>query len=64
MRATLDLGFVTQPVWESDSTVLMPTYQDGTWFLLRLGPDGSIERAADPVSGSETSQPWTFEVTP
>ena len=61
---TRDLGFITQPVWESDSAVLMPTYQDGTWYLLRLGPDGSVERAADPVSGSEMRQPWILEVTP
>jgi len=61
---TRDLGFTSDPVWELDSTVLLPTFQDGSWYLLRLGPDGVVEQALDPVPGDEMEQSWSFALRP
>lgn len=63
--STGDLGHTGDAVWESDGSVLVPTYQGGTWHLLRLRPDGTVEQALDPVaSGDDVSSPWRFAVTP
>jgi len=61
---TRDLGFTGTPAWESGTTVLVPTYQDGTWYLLRLRPDGTVEKALDPVAGDQLERPWNLAVTP
>ena len=61
---TRDLGFTREPVWELDSTALLSTFQDGSWYLLRLGPDGALEQALDPMSGDEMEQPWSFALRP
>lgn len=62
---TRDLGFTGPSAWESDSTVLVSTYQDGAWYLLRLRPDGTVEQALDPVTdGDEMQRPWNLAVTP
>ena len=34
-------------IWESRSTVLAPVMQDGTWFLVRMRPDGTVEKALE-----------------
>lgn len=39
-------------VWEDDSHVLVVTYQDGEWAVVRLGVDGSMEYAVAPRRGS------------
>lgn len=61
---TRDLGFTGPAVWESDGTVLLSSHQDGTWYVLRLRSDGTVEQALDPVEGDEMERPWTFAVTP
>ena len=61
---TRDLGFTGPAAWESDGTVLVSTFQDGTWYLLRLRPDGTVEQALDPVDGDEMRRPWNLAVTP
>jgi WD40 repeat protein len=61
---TRDLGFTGPAAWESDGTVLVSTFQDGTWYLLRLRPDGTVEQALDPVEGNEMRRPWDLAVTP
>jgi len=62
---TRNVGFTGTAVWETDSTVLVSTYQDDTWYLLRLGPDGAVEQALDPVAGGdEMGNPWRFTARP
>lgn len=39
-------------VWEDESHVLVVTYQDGEWAVVRLGVDGSMEYAVAPRRGS------------
>jgi hypothetical protein len=39
-------------VWEDASHVLVVTYQDGEWAVVRLGVDGSMEYAVAPRRGS------------
>lgn len=59
-----DRSFLQDAVWESRSTVLVPVMQDG-WHLVRLRPDGTVERALDGgVTGYDDSSPWRFAVTP
>ena len=39
--------------------------QDGTWYLVRMRPDGTVEKALDPSrQGYDDSSPWRFAVTP
>ena len=39
-------------VWEDAEHVLVVTYQDGEWAVVRLGVDGSMEYAVAPRRGS------------
>jgi hypothetical protein len=39
-------------VWEDTEHVLVVTYQDGEWAVVRLGVDGSMEYAVAPRAGS------------
>lgn len=61
---TKDLGFTGRAVWESDSSVLLTTYQGDAWYVLRLLPDGRVERALDPVHAGEMQGPWAFPARP
>jgi hypothetical protein len=51
-------------VWESTSTALVPVRQGDTWYLLRLRPDGTVEKALDPSRDGGDSSPWQLQVTP
>ena len=44
-------------VWEDAEHVLVVTYQDGEWAIVRLGVDGSMEYAVAPRRGSMDT--WT-----
>ena len=49
-------------VWEDAEHVLVVTYQDGKWAVVRLGVDGSMEYAVAPRSGSmDTWSPFGLQ---
>lgn len=49
-------------VWEDDEHVLVVTYQDGEWAVVRLGTDGSMEYAVAPRAGSmDTRSPFRLQ---
>jgi hypothetical protein len=62
--STRDLGLTGPAVWETSSTVLMTTYQDGQWYALRLGLDGKVTQALDPVRAGDVDNPWTWGLRP
>lgn len=62
--STRDLGFTGSPVWETSSTVLVSTYQDGRWYALRLGLDGKLTQVLDPVRAGDVDDPWSWELRP
>jgi hypothetical protein len=50
---------VMDAVWDGDSDSLIATvYLEGTWQLLRLGTDGSIETASESVVADDVSNPF------
>lgn len=49
-------------VWEDAGHVLVVTYQDGEWAVVRLGVDGSMEYAVAPRRGSmDTWSPFQLQ---
>ncbi|MCF6378844.1 hypothetical protein L2K70_14610 [Nocardioides KLBMP 9356] len=49
-------------VWEDAAHVLVVTYQDGEWAVVRLGVDGSMEYAVAPRRGSiDTRSPFHLQ---
>ncbi len=49
-------------VWEDAEHVLVVTYQDGEWAVVRLGLDGSMEYAVAPRRGSmDTRSPFQLQ---
>jgi hypothetical protein len=49
-------------VWEDPEHVLVVTYQDGEWAVVRLGLDGSMEYAVAPRAGSmDTRSPFGLQ---
>jgi hypothetical protein len=61
---TADFGFTGSSVWESSSTVLTTTYQDGRWYALRLGLDGTMTQVLDPVRAPDVNNPWGWGLRP
>lgn len=61
---TREVGFTGSAVWETSSTALVTTHQDGEWYVLRLSLDGTVERALGPVSAGELDHPWRFGLRP
>jgi hypothetical protein len=61
---TADFGFTGSSVWESSSTVLTTTYQDGRWYALRLGLDGTMAQVLDPVRAPDVNNPWGWGLRP
>jgi hypothetical protein len=50
-----------QAVWEANSHVLIPVYQEGTWSLVRVASDGSMEYAVTPRPGVDlTVNPYVI----
>jgi hypothetical protein len=62
--STLDVGFTQASVWETSSTVLVTTYQDGRWYALRLGLDGTMTQALGPVRAGDLDNPWGWGLRP
>jgi hypothetical protein len=62
--STGDLGFTGSSVWETSSTALVTTYQDRQWYALRLGLDGKITQALDPVRAADIDNPWGWGLQP
>jgi hypothetical protein len=52
---------VVQMAWEDDSHVLMVTYADGAWAIVRLGLDGSMEYAVPPREGDQFERPFFLQ---
>jgi hypothetical protein len=50
-----------QFAWEDESHVLMVTYADGAWGIVRLGLDGSMEYAVPPREGSDLERPFFLQ---
>jgi hypothetical protein len=61
---TRDIGFTGASVWETNSTVLVTTYQDGQWYALRLGLDGTMSQVLDPVRAGDVDNPWGWGLRP
>ncbi|MGY2873369.1 hypothetical protein ACVW00_000559 [Marmoricola sp. URHA0025 HA25] len=57
---------VTDAAWEDDSHVLVSVYSpaDHLWAVLRVGPDGSVDRATPVVPGDDALVPFAFGVRP
>lgn len=51
-------SFATRLVWEDDDHALMVTYAEGSWSVVRLGTDGSMEYAVEPREGSDLESPF------
>ena len=47
-------------VWEDDTHVLAPTFQDGKWALVRIASDGSMEYAIAPSKGPFDASPFVL----
>ena len=52
--------FVQDVVWEDDGHVLASMFEDGTWYLVRLGLDGTIERLDQADGGNPDVSPFHF----
>lgn len=46
--------------WEDDTHLLVPTYQDGAWALVRIASDGSMEYAVAPAKGPYDANPFVL----
>lgn len=51
-------------VWEDDDHVLAVVYADELWRIIRLGLDGTVEAAGDPVAADDLSRPFFFLTQP
>ena len=52
-------------VWEDAEHVLVVTYQDGEWAVVRLGVDGSMEYAVEPRKASmDDAFPFRLQTRP
>lgn len=49
-----------QEVWEDESHLLMVTFQDDEWAIVRLGADGSMDYAVPPVQKSMDHGPFVL----
>ena len=51
-------SFYPEATWEDDTHVLVPVFQDGTWSLVRVASDGSMEYAVPPAPGEDMANPF------
>jgi hypothetical protein len=47
-----------EAVWEDDAHLLVKTYSDGDWAVVRIAVDGSMEYALAPVTGNDMEPPF------
>jgi hypothetical protein len=50
--------------WEDDDDLLIPYRGGSSWALLRLAPDGSVDRASQVVKSPADAPPFEFAVRP
>jgi hypothetical protein len=50
-------SFLGEATWEDETHLLAPVFQGGTWAVVRIASDGSLEYAVKPVKG-------LFDVSP
>ena len=55
--------FVADVAWEDETHALATLHEDGRWYLVRLGLDGSLERL-DEASGAAEESPFHFAARP
>ena len=62
--STMDAqAWFTDAVWEDDTHVLAPVFQDGKWAVVRIASDGRMEYAVPPVpSADELTSPFVLPV--
>lgn len=53
-----DRATVMGQVWEDEDHLLVIVFQGNQWGIVRLGSDGSMEHAVEPVSGDDTAAPF------
>lgn len=58
--STAKTGFVSQWSWSSDGRVVFDFFQDDTWRLRAMTPDGEVTDVAEPVPGAETDSPFAL----
>ena len=48
--------------WEDAAHLLLPTYQDGRWAVVRIAADGSMEYAVAPAKGAYDGRPFILPI--
>lgn len=51
---------VVGSTWEDDDHLLAQVYGGGSWTMLRLGLDGSMEQVVEPVQDDDFNPPYLF----
>jgi hypothetical protein len=55
-------SYFTDATWEDDTHLLAPMFQDGTWSVVRIASDGSMEYAVAPAKGPYDSSPFVLPI--
>lgn len=50
-------AFVGTTAWDDDGTLLATVFQQGSWSLMRFGPDGGLSKVQDLDGGDDVSSP-------
>ncbi len=51
-------AFYNTAAWEDSDHVLVPVFQDGWWSIVRVGSNGFLEYAVEPVRGKAEQNPF------
>ena len=61
VQTLADDAVILDSTWEDEDHLLVVTFRADTWQLLRVGLDGSVENAVEPVAGDDAGGPgWGF----